>query len=474
MKKLCGFVLILVMLMTLAACDEKDSIVDKTNSIPATTISAESTDALSELRHQMKPPIIAVADFGFPVLSEEFGVMDYLLDEYPGWMKSHDFIGDIPEERIIFTCGYDDWGELMCIVPKDPASTVSVHITRYMDTEPYLELGTEVVYHSEKGEPILLLADTADYLTVSVVVTDSQGRGVCWYPTWDSHTAIPESAYSGNLVMDFTPPIEYATYEDYLEFGWYAPGPMDLDRTGWESEIGYSLEFYYEPGEQFDGYANLYGIAEDGYSELIYSGNWVIVGGNLLLDLVHVSDETDRIEGSFPILMEPEYDTGLWIDQDESGVRLPFHWTESAGSELKRMNTAEEDSDYDVCKEDGWYVPEFYELMETFWLSDYGYALELMENDVSEDNGGLARIYDVGSNGEYTLSYSGTWMYENGYIHFLLVPIHDDGYFVDDSFPVLMDPNVVGRLFIGRNENGIGLPHFPPYLQGDKVEQPKG
>ena len=75
-------------------------------------------------REEMPDVVMAVADFGFPELSKEFGIMDHLLDEYPNWMAKHDFISNIPEEQIIQTCDYEDWGELLCFVPKDSSATV--------------------------------------------------------------------------------------------------------------------------------------------------------------------------------------------------------------------------------------------------------------------------------------------------------------------------------------------------------------
>jgi hypothetical protein len=42
---------------------------------------------------------------------------------------------------------------------------------------------------------------------------------------------------------------------------------------------------------------------------------------------------------------------------------------------------------------------------------------------------------------------------------------------VDDSFPVLM---LDGILWIGQNENGLGLPCFNEDQSMDMLEQPKG
>ena len=118
----------------------------------------------------------------------------------------------------------------------------------------------------------------------------------------------------------------------------------------------------------------------------------------------------------------------------------------------------------------GWHLPEFSELMDTFWLSWSGYALELTDDSIPGDNGGWAKIYDVDEIGAYTESYSGSWCYEDGMLYLSLVSV-GNGYLVDDSFPVLM---LDGELRIGRTANGTGLPHFYADMMMDTLEQPKG
>lgn len=335
MKRLLLCALIFAMLLTLTACGEKNSIGDKMDGITIPTTTPEATDGLSALRADMKPPIIAVADFGFPELSEEFGIMDYLLDEYPKWMDKNAFIRDIPEERTILTCGFDAWAQLVCIVPKDPASTVSINAVHFTDTEPYTT--EEVIYRSESGDPILLLAEISEDIAFSVVIVDSEGRGVCWQPYWGNCDPVPEDGYYGALAMDFTP--------------------------------------------------------------------------------------------------------------------------------------QSEKTDYDHAVDNGWRQPELAQLMNTNWLSAGIYAMDLMDDSVPDDNGGWVTIYDVGEIGEYTESYNGSWTYGDGMLHLSLVPVKEDGFLVDDSFPVLM---LDGELWIGRNENGFGLPHFFLDQLFDILEQPKG
>ena len=143
----------------------------------------------------------------------------------------------------------------------------------------------------------------------------------------------------------------------------------------------------------------------------------------------------------------------------------------SVSYEYFRRVMGNTESPYDYALSEGWHVPELSQLMDTFWLSWSGYALELADDSVPGDNGGWAKLYDVDEIGAYTESYSGYWQYEDGMLHLSLVPAKGNGVFVDDSFPVLM---LDGELRIGRTSNGTGLPHFSSDMLMDTLEQPKG
>jgi hypothetical protein len=150
-------------------------------------------------------------------------------------------------------------------------------------------------------------------------------------------------------------------------------------------------------------------------------------------------------------------------------VSYEYFYRIGEGLEYDPEEYNEEDPYADAISQ-GWQIPEFSELVDTFWLSWSGYALELMDDSVPGDNGGRAILYDVDEIGAYTESYSGSWSYEDGLLYLSLVPV-GNGYLVDDSFPVLM---LDGQLWIGRNSSGLGLPHFYSDTLADVLEQPKG
>lgn len=208
MKRCCSYIMLFVILLSMAACG-KEKTADAPTAVsapvadPVPAATAEPADALSALREEMKPPVMAVADFGFPELTEDFSVMDYLLEEFPQWMAEQDYIRNIPEDRILQIGNADSWANLVCIVPKDPESSVTVEVMLYLEQEPYMR--NSVVYQSECGEPILLLADISESAVVSVTVTDREGRGVSWQPYWENTIPVPDAGYRGHLVMYYSP-----------------------------------------------------------------------------------------------------------------------------------------------------------------------------------------------------------------------------------------------------------------------------
>lgn len=465
MKRLIACTLIFIMLLSLAACKEQSPAqTEAPTAGQAQKQPVEKLDSLSTLRADMKPPVMAVADFGFPELSKEFRIMDYLMDEFPSWMAEYDFIASIPEERTIITCGYEDWGNLLCIVPRDSKSTVCVTVTRYMEEAPYET--AEEVYRSESGEPILLLADTTESTSVSIEVTDSEGRGVSWVPYWETEMPIPDNSHAGALVMNFSPLSEKTAYDNAVDYGWNVPDTGYLVDVCWQSDYGYSLELVYNPGQVYDG--EVWICEDDGSGVRIptYQGCWRYEDGLLHLDMQSIADSNLVIQDAFPVLIDPFGEGWLGIFRTEKGAGLPQF---SEEMEYDELSFTSEDVYADAIRS-GWQVPEFSELMDSFWLS-HNYALELLEDAVLGDNGGDVLLYDVDEIGAYTKSYSGFWYYEEGMLHLSLVPEFDNGYFIDDSFPVLTQD---GELWIGRNEYGIAIPYFYGDMMADVLNQPKG
>lgn len=448
MKRWICIVLVLCLTLTLAACGGKET---------GSTEPTESADALSTLRSDMTLPVMAVAIF--QCASAEEDILGMLQQEYPNWLSRMDFISQIPEERIIVTGDSMVFRKMICIVPRDPKASVTVIRTEAVDYDVVEET---VLYHSDTGEPILMVADMGNGTEILVEVTEPEGRGISWNAYWEYYEVYPEDAYTGHLVMNFTPMAEKTEYQLYQEMGWFHPEAVLLEGGIWVSDYGYALELY------ADGYADLYETRDDGAYHLSYSGTWAWDGEFLNLDLAHTMNSEDVIQGDFPVLTDP-YESGwLALGTCADGTRIPYFWSAEEFDELAPASS-DDLVPYNNALSEGWRVPEFEELENSFWLSCYcDYGLELMWDS---DIGGEARIYDVNEYGAYKVSYTGSWQLEEGYLHLTLIPKNADGIFVDSSFPVL---TLDGQLWIGRDEYGMALPHFYSDLMRDVLEQPKG
>ena len=459
-KRICSFVLIFVLFLSLTACDGDPTSETQEPVVPTEPIvQTDPTDALEKFRTDMGDMVMAIADFGFPELSEEFEIMDYLMDEYPNWLEEHDFIGRIPEERIVRTCDYDAWGNLLCIVPQDPASSITVTITPEFSQ-------AEEFYRSETGEPVLLLADIAEDKSICVTVTAPDGEKVSHMPYWE----YLDDPADDRPILVFSPDSEKTAYQNAMSYGWTVPDESFRTNHYWQSDSGCLVELDYEPDELYDGWVCIY--CDDGYGVYVYwyVGNWRYDDGKLYLRLENVDLVSPVIEGEFPVLMDPYGSDWVTIFRDENGVGLP--WFEDY-IECDELMPAPDDSisPYDYAISEGWRLPELWELVNTNWNSHLGYGLDLLDDGVSDDNGGWAKVYDIDEIGAYTESYSGSWRYEDGMLYLSLVPKFEDGYLVNDSFPVLM---LDGQLWIGRNSEGFGIPHFPSDMLADVLQQPMG
>lgn len=325
-----------LLIMTFAACDgENDhgqaSEPRAETAAPVQTQAAEPSDSLAAFRWEMKPPVMAVADFGFPNLEGDSGIMGYLQRVYPQWLAEHGFVAEIAGEQTVETCGYDRWGNLLCIVPGDPESAVTVRVMLELDHSPYTR--EVVAYQSETGEPILLLADFSEGVTVCVEVVSSDGRGVRWTPCWGIAEPIAESTALGGLVMDFSPPWEESPYLHALSLGWGIPEPEELLNTGWRSYC-YAMDLVDNSvPDDNGGWVMLYDVGQMGEYTLSYTGSWEYEAGQLHLTLVPKLENGVFVDDSFPVLM---LEGELWIGRSESGTGLPHFYEDQLADILEQ------------------------------------------------------------------------------------------------------------------------------------------
>ena len=447
-----------ILLLTTGCGKPKDSSAEST--VPAETVTAEHDAApvlpeasLTSLRQAMvgTPQLFAVAYFGFHATQDGLLPVDpfaVMKENAPGLCKNLPFLLEIPEDRII-----GEGGDLFCIVPLDEDATVAVS-KGYWDEENQQYIYDDILYSSAAGDPILLFCNNAGWEPDIQVYISGESGEVFWYP----QTHVREPSYQFLMKPDNPEPMDLI---GSWELAWTE---VEGDRSDEEQGTRWIEIYTAASGDLFMSYGSEAFPDNDFYNEL------------LMLDM----REMHTLCGNDEWVADVDY-VGPWdttytvtLTADDILIKQNYFLLDGAPSvsyEYFRRVMGNTESPFDDALSEGWQEPELSQLMDTFWLSWSGYALELADDSVPGDNGGWAKLYDVDEIGAYTESYSGYWQYEDGLLHLSLVPANGNGVFVDDSFPVLM---LDDELRIGRTANGTGLPHFYSDMLMDTLVQPKG
>ena len=210
----------------------------------------------------------------------------------------------------------------------------------------------------------------------------------------------------------------------------------------------------------------------------------VAVNRVLSTDSQTVTEVVYRSEQGDPILLYDLYngETSLSVvitESDGGGLIWYLEWGEffdlASGeyieSPLYDFTPVSVESAWEMYHGSGWFAPDFEYLKDTFWRSDYGWAMELIS-----DSGmpfGWVKLYDVDEIGALTESYRGTWEYMDGYLHLAASSVTGDREPIGDSFPVLADPWGSGYLWIG-NGTYSAFPYFAQGQEGEELTQPVG
>jgi hypothetical protein len=310
MKKLLTISLCVALLLCGCGIQAEEAPAPGASGEPTEVITAQ--DSLSTLRDSLVPPVMAVAYLGYFDMEPEGGVMTFLREEFPAWLAQMDFVEQIPEERI-----FGSYGSLWLVVPRDGNANVAVNrVSLTGDSHFPVE---EVLYSRNAGEPVLILADYNDNSTLSVVVTDSTGAGVIWYPTLGQTEALPEGGPTGYQVADFTPMSEKSEYELYQRNGWHSPAADELMDSFWLSDYGWGLELLSDSEES----ALLYCVDAEGAYTITHVGSWTMEDDQLLLELSPMQPDGAPVSGAFPVLLDPWGDGWLWFGRSEDGSALP-------------------------------------------------------------------------------------------------------------------------------------------------------
>ena len=161
----------------------------------------------------------------------ELPLQEWVRTAAPELCAQYPFVQNIPRERVV-----GSGGSLFCVVPRDPDATLAVNRIRWNpQNEDYDNL--EVLYRSESGDPILLYAcadmGESPYPDTEVIVTDSTGKTVTWYPIYGI-TALPyDYEYDLPLGYSFTVCDEDYGGDMIEESMWTAPTAEQLARYVW-------------------------------------------------------------------------------------------------------------------------------------------------------------------------------------------------------------------------------------------------
>lgn len=165
---------------------------------------------------------------------------------------------------------------------------------------------------------------------------------------------------------------------------------------------------------------------------------------------------------------DPPFAVGIELTTGTEATTTPPAQTTEAPTTTEAPQTEEPQTEEPIIT---WYVPEFEEIVDTNWQSDSGYAIDLLEDSVLDDQAGEAIFYDVNEYSIYTEMYTGTWYLEDGKLHFYMVPGVWDTTIIECCVPVWKLDEL---LCLGRNEDGSALPYFSADMTEDVLYQTFG
>ena len=220
------------------------------------------------------------------------------------------------------------------MVPRDPDATLVVNRIVWNEEKRDYDI-VETAYRSESGEPILLFicADMGEspYPDTEIIVTDSSGKSVKWYPA-----VLPIDGEGNEYGYDFTP------YGD--DMGWAGPTAEQLASVNWtwDSEtpdgdyVIAEMRLEKQSGAAGGSVFFAWQYADEDYQE-IYEGRWTLEPDGESTALLRLDMECTggvryqtgempvNIEDSFPVQMPKGYEdaTYLLISPGIGGTDLP-------------------------------------------------------------------------------------------------------------------------------------------------------
>ena len=462
---------------------------------PTETVSELAGDALSLLRADMKPHMAALGYFGY--FDEEIfdTPMDYLRDVFPNYLASNAYLSGI--DRV-----YGNYGTLYCVVPKDPNARVTINHVKFEGEYPYEYLRT--IEADAPGEPFFVLCIVDEETLLEVIITESDGRTLRWYPTLSELYCKGTRLTSSYLVAD------YGSYEDLpkadpanankaldtLRADMTVPVAARVMLDQWDERSGkapieYAREIYPKFFAENEFLADV---------EVCYGGSGSIYCVVPRLPDTAVTVNVVSTEGEYPyqkleslgehtdgepffVLSDLDETKMLEVMFTEPDGRTLFwypYWNEVHGdtevvapeSLMTGFPAPSERSFRDTLISYGWVVPELSQINGTCWQSRYySYGLDLF-------SGGEAILYDISYdedfNSIYSVDYRGVWLFDNGYLTLTMRPEEGTGHEAfTGTYPLLLAS--YGELWLGRSEaDGTALPYIPAGFEGDDLQPTVG
>ena len=253
----------------------------------------------------------------------ELPLQEWVRTAAPELCAQYPFVQNIPRERVV-----GNGGSLFCVVPRDPDATLAVNRIRWNpQNEDYDNL--EVLYRSESGDPILLYAcadmGESPYPDTEVIVTDSTGKTVTWYPIYGI-TALPyDYEYDLPLGYSFTVCDEDYGGDMIEESMWTTPTAEQLARYVWtwqgdlaEQPAMATMSLTQGGGAEPGQITFTWWYTKDyGDPQEIYEGSWSLTDGGEYIDLTMTrsggrqytkGEPPTTVSGMFPVQVPAAFD----------------------------------------------------------------------------------------------------------------------------------------------------------------------
>ena len=253
----------------------------------------------------------------------ELPLQEWVRTAAPELCAQYPFVQNIPRERVV-----GSGGSLFCVVPRDPDATLAVNRIRWNpQNEDYDNL--EVLYRSESGDPILLYAcadmGESPYPDTEVIVTDSTGKTVTWYPIYGI-TALPyDYEYDLPLGYSFTVGDEDYGGDMSDDDMWTTPTAEQLARYVWtwqgdlaEQPAMATMSLTQGSGAEPGQITFTWWYTKDyGDPQEIYEGSWSLTDSGEHIDLTMTrsggrqytkGEAPTTVSGMFPVQVPAAFD----------------------------------------------------------------------------------------------------------------------------------------------------------------------